>query len=91
MPTKEITLNDTNFKKDLKSCEEDSFITYFKDDIMYGECLNPWINNVIIETKGVFTYDIVTKKTNYYKYNNKKRIWNYVIKDEEIYYYSSGT
>ncbi len=53
---------------------------------MYRECLNPWINNVIIETKGVFTYDIVTKKTNYYKYNNKKRIWDYVIKDKEIYY-----
>ncbi len=87
LPTKEITLNDTNFKKDLKSCEEDyPSIKYFKDDIMYGECLNPWINNVIIETKGVFIYNIVTKKTNYYKYNNKKRIWNYVIKDEEIYY-----
>ena len=87
LPTKEIILNDANFKKDLKSCEEDyPSIKYFKDNVMYGECLNPWINNVIIETKGVFTYDIVTKKTNYYKYNNKKRIWNYVIKDEEIYY-----
>lgn len=76
---KEIVLNDTNIKKKINTCTDYTPLS-FKDNVIYGDCINSNDNSTIMETEGLFSYNITTNKLNYYKYNDKKRIWKYIIK-----------
>ena len=70
----------------LKHGEYDINPEYMHKNILYGTYISKELMNIILLTKGVWSYNIETKTFNYYSYPDDSRIWDIYITDNYIYY-----
>lgn len=84
----ETNVKKTNIKEYLNIKEEECEIEIENviDGSIYGNCIKDKKNSIVLQTAGVWTYDIETNKLLYYKYNKDNRIWSFFIEGKNIYY-----
>ena len=86
---KEISVSPykTNIKESL-STYGDHYVQlkYIDNNIIYGDYIDSTATNTTLGTIGLWNYDTISEKFNFIKYEDNKRIWNYIIKDDELYY-----
>lgn len=70
----------------LKHGEYDINPKYMHKNILYGTYISKELMNIILLTKGVWSYNIETKTFNYYNYPDDSRIWDIYITGNYIYY-----
>lgn len=70
----------------LKHGEYDINPEYMHKNILYGTYISKELMNIILLTKGVWSYNIETKTFNYYSYPDDSRIWDIYITGNYIYY-----
>ena len=70
----------------LKHGEYDINPEYMHKNILYGTYISKELMNIILLTKGVWSYNIETKTFNYYNYPDDSRIWDIYITGNYIYY-----
>lgn len=85
----EINLSEIAFNKYVSNYPNGQYSidrSYLHGNIYYGEILDVTKNGNLLLTKSLFSYNLVNEEFKIYEFNLNKRIWQYFIKDNYIYY-----
>lgn len=61
-------------------------LSYVDGNNIYGHFYNSQANNIVLETKGLFSYNIKTSEFVYYGYEESKRIMTFYLMNNIFYY-----
>ena len=84
---KDSSIYKTDIQQELeKYGNYSSSVLRFQNNLIYGNYLSKELMNIVMLTKGVWIYDVISKDFDYYEYPDGYRIWDFYVLNDYIYY-----
>ncbi len=84
---KDSSIYKTDIQQELeKYGNYSSSVLRFQNNLIYGNYLSKELMNIVMLTKGVWIYDVISKDFDYYEYPDGYRIRDFYVLNDYIYY-----